>query len=507
MSAGSSAPPRPVAAAPVSAKDAAQRAKIFVGGLPTGLTSEQLRAAFVRFGGIKESQVLANRDTGRSRGFGFIVFADPASVKRAMDAGTVDPATQQVFHKIGTKQVEVKRAASRDEMRGGGGAKPAAPAPEPSLPTPPAAPPGRLAAAAAAPQSRAVANGGLWSHALPAAVTRAAGEPVAPQAPSPGAAAGQAAARLAAASLASALFPALPHGSGTGKVMSPAAFPRAAGSKIGVVCVDDNKNDEDLLSAFSSSSLGLSSSLNVDALRRLRTSSFASDFTASEAGASVDTHTDSASLHYARSREDSLSFGLPTSLDAAGTPDAASGGALRLALPAPPAAGVLSWDAVQATLSTSARQAVQASTQTTQLNQVLLNLIVQQQQMLLQTQQQQQQQHLAARARPDVAEPTVAELSSMVAQLQMHIQMKGSAAPPQFSSRTTPYEQHPGSPSSSLRGAGFPLTAPEQWPDYAPALPASAPVLNFDAGGGGGPMSWAPPPSSAGRPHGAPPGL
>ena len=168
-------------------KDGVQKCKIFIGGLPTGLTSDQLRAAFLRFGDIKESQVLANRDTGRSRGFGFVVFADVASVKRTIDACTVDDSTGQFFHKIGNKVVEVKRAASRDEMReraSGGDAPAPTPAPVPvPAPAPKPAPPSKLAPPTmapkksptlpAAPQARSVAGSGVWSLALPPAVTRA----------------------------------------------------------------------------------------------------------------------------------------------------------------------------------------------------------------------------------------------------------------------------------------------------------------------------------------------
>ena len=42
------------------------RAKIFVGGLPPSQTSESLREFFLRFGAIRDAQVLSNRETGRA---------------------------------------------------------------------------------------------------------------------------------------------------------------------------------------------------------------------------------------------------------------------------------------------------------------------------------------------------------------------------------------------------------------------------------------------------------
>jgi hypothetical protein len=48
--------------------------RVFVGGLSWDTTAEGLREAFGRFGAIVESMVITDRDTGRSRGFGFVSF-------------------------------------------------------------------------------------------------------------------------------------------------------------------------------------------------------------------------------------------------------------------------------------------------------------------------------------------------------------------------------------------------------------------------------------------------
>ena len=46
--------------------------KIFVGGLPYHTTDETLRKFFEKFGEIDEAVVIADRATGKSRGYGFV---------------------------------------------------------------------------------------------------------------------------------------------------------------------------------------------------------------------------------------------------------------------------------------------------------------------------------------------------------------------------------------------------------------------------------------------------
>lgn len=50
--------------------------KLFVGGLAWATTDDGLRQAFERFGQVAEAKVIMDRETGRSRGFGFVSFND-----------------------------------------------------------------------------------------------------------------------------------------------------------------------------------------------------------------------------------------------------------------------------------------------------------------------------------------------------------------------------------------------------------------------------------------------
>jgi RNA recognition motif. (a.k.a. RRM, RBD, or RNP domain) len=73
--------------------------KLFVGGLSSETTTEQLRAAFSRFGTITDVAVIPDRATGRSRGFGFVTFetaADAMEAVKTMNGAELDGRTLKV---------------------------------------------------------------------------------------------------------------------------------------------------------------------------------------------------------------------------------------------------------------------------------------------------------------------------------------------------------------------------------------------------------------------------
>jgi RNA recognition motif-containing protein len=65
--------------------------KLFVGGLSWTTRDAELREAFERYGEVLEAQVVTDRDTGRSRGFGFVTYVQPTEADEAVQAldGTV----------------------------------------------------------------------------------------------------------------------------------------------------------------------------------------------------------------------------------------------------------------------------------------------------------------------------------------------------------------------------------------------------------------------------------
>jgi RNA recognition motif-containing protein len=58
--------------------------RIYVGNLPFSVTQQQLQELFANFGEIEEALVVANKFSGRSKGFGFVSFKDEAAVEKAI---------------------------------------------------------------------------------------------------------------------------------------------------------------------------------------------------------------------------------------------------------------------------------------------------------------------------------------------------------------------------------------------------------------------------------------
>lgn len=90
--------------------------KLFVGGLAWKTTDDALRNAFERFGEITEAKVITDRETGRSRGFGFITFVNDEAAKNAiteMDGSQLEGRTIKVN--------EAEQKPARAPRSGGGG--------------------------------------------------------------------------------------------------------------------------------------------------------------------------------------------------------------------------------------------------------------------------------------------------------------------------------------------------------------------------------------------------
>ncbi|XP_049791162.1 heterogeneous nuclear ribonucleoprotein 27C-like isoform X1 [Schistocerca nitens] len=74
------------------------KGKLFVGGLSWETTQENLQRYFSRYGEVIDCVVMKNSESGRSRGFGFVTFSDPANVSlvlqngpHQLDGRTIDP--------------------------------------------------------------------------------------------------------------------------------------------------------------------------------------------------------------------------------------------------------------------------------------------------------------------------------------------------------------------------------------------------------------------------------
>ncbi|MFL2536126.1 MAG: RNA recognition motif domain-containing protein [Candidatus Azotimanducaceae bacterium] len=60
--------------------------KIYVGNLPFKMTLEELSEMFEAFGGVADAVIINDRETGRSKGFGFIEMSEDQAAKAAIDA-------------------------------------------------------------------------------------------------------------------------------------------------------------------------------------------------------------------------------------------------------------------------------------------------------------------------------------------------------------------------------------------------------------------------------------
>ncbi|MCW9078974.1 MAG: RNA-binding protein, partial [Gammaproteobacteria bacterium] len=56
---------------------------IYVGNLAYGVTDDELRETFSAFGEVERASVIMDRDTGRSKGFGFVEMPDDSQAKAA----------------------------------------------------------------------------------------------------------------------------------------------------------------------------------------------------------------------------------------------------------------------------------------------------------------------------------------------------------------------------------------------------------------------------------------
>ena len=84
--------------------------KIYVGNLPFSTTDEELEELFSAHGAVESAKVITDRETGRSRGFGFVEMAQEAA----------DAAIQALDGKdLGGRPLRVNEA--RERPGGGGG--------------------------------------------------------------------------------------------------------------------------------------------------------------------------------------------------------------------------------------------------------------------------------------------------------------------------------------------------------------------------------------------------
>ena len=86
--------------------------KLYVGNLAYGVSSSDLERMFEPFGTVQSAQVIMDRDTGRSKGFGFVEMGSDQEAQAAIAAMS--------GKEVDGRQLTVNEAKPRED-RGGGG--------------------------------------------------------------------------------------------------------------------------------------------------------------------------------------------------------------------------------------------------------------------------------------------------------------------------------------------------------------------------------------------------
>ncbi|XP_010446462.1 PREDICTED: glycine-rich RNA-binding protein 8-like [Camelina sativa] len=87
--------------------------RCFVGGLAWATGDQDLQRTFEQFGEVIDSKIINDRETGRSRGFGFVTFKDEKSMRDAIE--------EMNGKELDGRNITVNEAQSRGSGGGGGG--------------------------------------------------------------------------------------------------------------------------------------------------------------------------------------------------------------------------------------------------------------------------------------------------------------------------------------------------------------------------------------------------
>jgi cold-inducible RNA-binding protein len=87
--------------------------KLYVGNLPYSTTEQELIEMFEAHGQVESAVIIMDRETGRSKGFGFIEMNEDSEADASMAALN--------GQKIGDRELRVNEARPRNDSRGGGG--------------------------------------------------------------------------------------------------------------------------------------------------------------------------------------------------------------------------------------------------------------------------------------------------------------------------------------------------------------------------------------------------
>jgi cold-inducible RNA-binding protein len=97
--------------------------KLYVGNLGYGVTDDQLRGMFAPYGSVQTAQVIVDRDTGRSKGFGFVEMASDPEAQAAIAGmnGQMSDGRSLTVNEAKPKESRSGGSGGGGYGRGGGG--------------------------------------------------------------------------------------------------------------------------------------------------------------------------------------------------------------------------------------------------------------------------------------------------------------------------------------------------------------------------------------------------
>ena len=97
--------------------------KVYVGNLSFSIDDEKLREIFSKFGDVEEATIIKDKYSGRSKGFGFVTFANDESAKKAIEEMN-DKEVEGRALKVNEARPMEERPPRRDFGNRGGGDRP-----------------------------------------------------------------------------------------------------------------------------------------------------------------------------------------------------------------------------------------------------------------------------------------------------------------------------------------------------------------------------------------------
>lgn len=89
--------------------------KLYCGNLSFNVSSSDLDQMFSQYGTVQSAEVIADRDTGRSKGFGFVEMSSDAEAQAAIEGLNLKEHDGRA--------INVNEARPREDRRGGGGGR------------------------------------------------------------------------------------------------------------------------------------------------------------------------------------------------------------------------------------------------------------------------------------------------------------------------------------------------------------------------------------------------